>query len=76
MTLGDAIRMTRQKAFFTQQDFADKLNVALSTVNRWELNKTKPNMKAMKLIKAFCDDNKLDYAVIENEWLKSKTDKQ
>ncbi len=38
MTLGDAIRMTRQKAF--------------------------------------CDDNKLDYAVIENEWLKSRTDKQ
>ena len=72
MTLGDAIRMTRQKAFFTQQDFADKFNVALSTVNRWELNKTKPNMKAMKLIKAFCDENSLDYTVIESEWLKNQ----
>ena len=53
MSLGDAIRMSRQKAFFTQQDFAKKLNVALSTVNRWELNKAKPNMKAMKNSKNF-----------------------
>lgn len=72
MTLGESIRMTRQKAFFTQQDFADKLNVALSTVNRWELNKTKPNMKAMKLIKAFCDEKSLDYSIIESEWLKNQ----
>ena len=48
MNLGEAIRVTRQRAFYTQDDFAKKLNVALSTVNRWELNKAKPNMKAMK----------------------------
>lgn len=73
MSLGEAIRMSRQKAFFTQQDFANKLDVALSTVNRWELNKSKPNMKAMKQIKAFCDENKIDYGIIENEWLKTNT---
>mgnify|MGYP002627923326 FL=1 len=39
MDLGEAIRITRQKAFYTQEDFAQKLNVALSTVNRWELNR-------------------------------------
>ena len=50
MSLGDTIRITRQKALFTQKDFAHKLNVALSTVNRWELNKVRPNMKAMKSI--------------------------
>lgn len=69
MSLGEAIRMSRQKAFYTQEDFAQKLNVALSTVNRWELNKAKPNIKAMKSIKAFCDENKLDYTIIEKEWL-------
>lgn len=69
MSLGEAIRVTRQKAFYTQEDFAKTLEVALSTVNRWELNKAKPNMKAMKAIKAFCEDNKLDYEKIENEWL-------
>jgi len=69
MSLGKAIRVTRQKAFCTQESFARKLEVALSTVNRWELNKAKPNMKAMKAIKTFCEDNKLDYEIIESEWL-------
>jgi len=77
MSLGEAIRVTRQKAFYTQEDFAKNLEVALSTVNRWELNKAKPNMKAMKVIKAFCENNKLDYEKIENEWLGySKEDKE
>ncbi|HBF0728211.1 TPA: helix-turn-helix transcriptional regulator [Clostridioides difficile] len=69
MSLGETIRISRQKAFYTQEDFAHKLNVALSTVNRWELNKAKPNVKAMKAIKAFCAENELDYKIIESEWL-------
>ncbi|MBQ4561170.1 MAG: helix-turn-helix transcriptional regulator [Clostridia bacterium] len=69
MSLGDAIKISRQKALFTQQDFAQKLNVALSTVNRWELNKTKPNMKAMKKLRDFCDEYGADYKIIEKEWL-------
>lgn len=72
MSLGEAIRLSRQKALFTQEDFAQKLNVALSTVNRWELSKAKPNIKAMKAIKAFCDENNLNYEMIENEWLSYK----
>ncbi len=71
MTLGDTIRLTRQKAFYTQEDFAKKLNVALSTVNRWELDKVHPNMKAMRSIKEFCAENALPYEPIEKEWLKS-----
>ena len=69
MSLGEAIRMSRQKAFYTQEDFARKLNVALSTVNRWELNKAKPNMKAMKAIKSFCEENNLNYEIVEEAWL-------
>lgn len=69
MSLGEVIRITRQKAFFTQDDFAQKLDVSLSTVNRWELGKARPNVKAMKAIKAFCEENGLDYKEIENEWL-------
>lgn len=69
MSLGEAIRMSRQKAFYTQEAFAQKLNVALSTVNRWELNKAKPNMKAMKAVKAFCEENELNYELIESKWL-------
>lgn len=69
MNLGESIRMARQKAFYTQEDFSKKLNVALSTVNRWELNKARPNVKAMKEIKAFCEENKVNYEIIENAWL-------
>ena len=69
MKLGEAIRITRRKAFYTQEEFANRLNVALSTVNRWELDKAKPNVKAMKEIKAFCEENNLDYEMIEKHWL-------
>ena len=69
MSLGEARRMSRQRAFYTQEDFARKLNVALSTVNRWELNKAKPNMKAMKAIKSFCEENNLNYEIVEEAWL-------
>lgn len=76
MNLGEAIRITRQKAFYTQEDFAKRLNVALSTVNRWELNKSKPNVKAMKEIKNFCKENNLNYEMIEEAWIFcSKEDK-
>ncbi|MBR7091694.1 MAG: helix-turn-helix transcriptional regulator [Clostridia bacterium] len=71
MSLGDTIRVTRQRAFYTQEDFAKKLNVALSTVNQWELDKVRPNMKAMRSIKAFCEENGLIYEPIEEEWLRS-----
>ena len=69
MSLGEIIRITRQKAFCTQEDFAKQLNVALSTVNRWELGKATPNMKGMKAIKAFCEAHELDYESVEAEWL-------
>ncbi|CCL34312.1 TPA: helix-turn-helix transcriptional regulator [Clostridioides difficile] len=71
MNLGEAIRMARQKAFYTQEDFSKRLNVALSTINRWELNKAKPHIKAMKEIKAFCEENNLNYGTIEEAWLSS-----
>lgn len=71
MNLGEAIRITRQKAFYTQENFSKRLNVALSTVNRWELNKAKPNVKAMKEIKSFCEENNLNYEIVEEAWLSS-----
>lgn len=75
MNLGESIRITRKKAFYTQEDFAKKLNVALSTVNRWELNKAKPSMKAMRLIKSFCEENNLSFDLIEGQWLESSEEK-
>ena len=69
MSLGEAIRIPRQKSFYTQEEFAKKLNVALSTVNRWELNKARPNMNAMRAIKFFCEENNQPYELIEEQWI-------
>ena len=69
MSLGEAIRITRQKSFYTQEEFAKKLNVALSTVNRWDLNKARPNMNAMRAIKIFCEENNQPYELIEEQWI-------
>ena len=48
----------------------------LSTVNRWELNKVRPNMKAMRAIKKFCEENGFAYETIEAEWLASERVRQ
>lgn len=72
MSLGESIRNARRKAFYTQEDFAHKMHVALSTVNRWELNKVRPNMKAMREIKHFCEENGFPYDEIETAWLASE----
>lgn len=69
MDLGETIRITRQRAFYTQEAFAQRLNVAISTVNRWELNKARPNIRAMKAIKSFCEENAQPFDLIENQWL-------
>lgn len=70
MDLGKAIKEIRQKALYTQEDFAKELNVALSTVNRWELNKAVPNIKAMRNLKIFCQKHCLDYSTVEANWIK------
>lgn len=72
MDISNEIKVIRQKAFMTQEAFAKALNVAFSTVNRWESGKTNPNMTAMKQLKKFCDENNISFDELENVWL-SKT---
>lgn len=72
MILPEEIKKIRTRCFLTQEDFAKKLGVAFSTVNRWEQGKSKPNLVAMKNIKAFCEENDIPYADIENAWLDYK----
>lgn len=52
MGFPEEIKRIRQRCFFTQQDFAKELQVAFSTVNRWEGGKAQPNLIAMKNIKS------------------------
>lgn len=69
MSLAEVIRNTRMKSLLSQEDFAKALNVSVGSINRWENGKTKPNIIAMKAVKSFCEENNLDYSIIENEWL-------
>ena len=69
MNLSDEIRIIRQRAFLTQDAFAKALNVAFSTVNRWESGKTRPNLTAMKQIKLFCEKNNIPFDSLEKVWL-------
>lgn len=75
MSLAQEIKVIRQKALLTQVQFADKLNVSFTSVNRWEAGKALPNVTAMKNIKMFCSDENIDYAAIEVAWIESKVKK-
>lgn len=72
MILPEEMKKLRMRCFMTQEDFAKKLGVAFSTVNRWEQGKSKPNLVAMKNIKDFCEVNDIAYDDIESAWLNYK----
>lgn len=76
MDIYSEIKIIRQKAFMTQEAFAKELNVAFSTVSRWESGKTYPNISAMKQIKIFCDKNKISFDELQNAWLSKTKEKQ
>ena len=75
MSFPEEIKKIRQRSFLTQQDFAKKIGVAFSSVNRWETGRAKPNLKAMKSINTFCLDNNIPYKTIEEAWLNYKIKK-
>ena len=66
--LGETIRLTRQKAFLSQEEFAKELNVSVSTINRWETGKVKPNLSALKNLKEFCEKQRLPSEELEKDW--------
>jgi len=76
MKLAEVIKMTRQKAFMSQEDFARELKVSVSTINRWETGKVRPNLTAMKRLKDFCGAHDLPYSEIENEWFNHSTEEK
>lgn len=68
MNFLEAIKIVRQKALLSQEDFAKQLGVSHSTVNRWETGKTLPNFKTMKRIDIFCKENSIDFDVTGEVW--------
>ncbi len=74
MSFSDELKRIRQRTFLSQEAFAQEVSVSFSTVNRWESERTIPNLAAMKNIKAFCERNNLEYSILEEEWLNLRTE--
>lgn len=68
MSFSEIIKMTRQKAFMSQEAFAQEINSSVASINRWENDRGRPNLTTMKHIKEFCEKNNLPYEEIEREW--------
>ena len=68
MSLSEVLKVTRQKAFMTQEAFANEIHVTPATINRWENGRSKPNLTAMKNLKEFCSKYDVSYEKIEREW--------
>lgn len=75
MNFPEEIKKLRERALLTQREFAEIVDVAFSTVNRWEAGKARPKIKAMKNIKAYCEKNSLSYEDVEEAWLIYKIEK-
>lgn len=72
MNFPEEIKKLSERALLTQSQFAEIVGVAFSTVNRWEVGKARPNIKAMKNIKTHCEKNTLSYEDVEEAWLNYK----
>lgn len=69
MNLSNEIILIRKKGFYTQTEFAKRIGVSYSTVNRWETGKINPNVSTMKRLKAYCDASNIEFENVEKAWL-------
>lgn len=63
MSLGNDIKLLRQRCLLSQQDFAKELGVSFATINRIESGKSKPTYKTMKLIDDYCKKNAINFDI-------------
>lgn len=63
MSLGNDIKLLRQRCLLSQQDFAKELGVSFATINRIESGKSKPTYKTMKIIDDYCKKNAIDFDI-------------
>jgi DNA-binding transcriptional regulator YiaG len=54
------IKSIRDKALLTQYEFADKLNVCISTVQSWEQKGIEPSYRLKRRIIEFCKQNNIE----------------
>lgn len=50
MEIGKKLEFYRKKAFLTQEDLADKMNVSRQTIYKWEHNLAYPELRKLELL--------------------------
>ncbi len=73
MALPDEIILIRKKGLYTQIEFAERIGVSFSTVNRWETGKMNPNVSTMKRLKAYCEAMNIEFGNVEKAWLEESS---
>ena len=54
------IKLIRQQANMSQEQFAKAIGTTVITINRWENGKTTPNKIAQKQLYEFCKKHKIN----------------
>lgn len=61
MDFARIIKQIRYQCLLSQKDFAAKLGVSFSTINRWEKGKTQPSFKTLRQIDEFCKKEHIEF---------------
>ena len=56
MEIKELLVLIRAKLNLSQEALARDLNVSFTTINRWELGKTKPSRRYVALIEEYCKE--------------------
>lgn len=68
MSFSAEVKKLRLSCLLNQAEFADAIGVSFTTVNRWENGRAQPNIKAMKALRQFCEEQGCPYDPIEKSW--------
>ena len=72
MPFSSEIKNFRLSCLMNQTEFGTALGVSFTTVNRWENGKARPNIKAMKALKQYCEEHDLPYELLEKSWRENR----
>lgn len=72
MPFSSEIKNFRLSCLMNQTEFGNALGISFTTVNRWENGKARPNIKAMKALKQYCEECGLPYEPLEKSWRENR----
>ena len=65
MKASEVIKKVRAELGITQEQLAHAISSTLTTVNRWENDKTKPNRMARAILVDFCEKQGVEKELLE-----------